>query len=145
MLEFTFTSEQSVAKAYAAKLRQYKEVMEALKAEGWKVELHVIIMGVRGWMPEHTWEALGQLGMSKSARQKLYEKLSELAVTSLIACVNTRRRLEARGEKDGTNKTTSGFVRFISDQKETKARTKQQEREQEHGGRKRRQPRKGEG
>ena len=145
LIEFTFTSEVSVAAAYAAKLAQYKEIIDALKQNGWRVQLHVLPMGVRGWMPEHTWDALGRLGVSRSRRQDLYERLSRLAVNSLTAINNTRRMLEIRGERDKTNKTKSGFHRFLQDKTEQAKLKRQENRTQAAGYRNRRRPRKGEG
>ena len=65
-------------RAQRNKINQYKEVMAALKAGGWRTELHTLVMGVRGWMPQHTWDALGRLGVPKRRRQALYERLSRL-------------------------------------------------------------------
>jgi len=149
LIEFTFTSEVSVAAAYAAKLAQYKEIIDTLTQNGWRVQLHILPMGVRGWMPEHTWDALGRLGVSRSRRQDLYERLSRLAVNSLTSINNTRRMLEIRGERDKTNKTNSGFQRFLQDKTE-QAKLKRQEKRQENrtqaaGYRNKRRPRKGEG
>jgi hypothetical protein len=129
LVEFTFTSEQSMVKAQLAKLRQYKEITEALEKNGWKVLLHTLVMGVRGWMPQHTWEELGRLGISKAKRKELYNKLSRLAVNSLISCVNTRRKMEVRGNREKTNKVESGFVRFTNDREvHRKAKAKEKKR-----------------
>ena len=149
-LEFTFTSEVSIVKAHRAKEKQYQEIIQALEEQGWKVELHIIIMGVKGWMPTHTWEALGKLGITKFRRQQLYKELSRLAVNSLISCINTRRKLESRGAREGTNKTESGFVRFNTDrakEKKEKRQTKYTTSNQKKNKnwRKQAQPKKGEG
>ena len=134
-----------MTKAYAAKQKQYMEVLEALKKNGWRVELHTLIMGVRGWMPEHTWEELGRLGVAKRRRQALYEDLSRRANEALITINSTRRRLELRGKRDETNKTESGFVRFTRDAIEKRKEKIQERKSAEKGYRNKKRPRKGEG
>ena len=145
LIEFTFTSEQAVPRAYARKTKQYKEIIETLTKNGWRVELHVLIMGVRGWMPQHTWDALGRLGVTKSRRQALYEGLSRRAVNALIACNNARRKWEVRGHRDQTNKTESGFVRFRTDQIERRKEKLKERKTAEKGYRNKKRPKKGEG
>ena len=147
LIEFTFTSERSMLRAERAKIKQYQEVMESIKKNGWRVELHTLIMGVRGWMPEHTWEGLGRLGVPKSRRQALYEKLSRLANTALISSINTRRKLEVRGDREKSNKTDSGFVRFINNRKEQRnaERKMAKQTKQTAGYKNRLRPKKGEG
>ena len=93
-------------------------------------------------MPEHTWDALGKLGIGKAARQNLYGRLSKLAINSFISCVNTRRREETRGSRDGKLKCESGYVRVMKDKAD---KSKEARKERTAGYRNKKRPRKGEG
>jgi hypothetical protein len=101
-------------------------------------------MGVRGWMPIHTWEEMGRLGITKAARKKLYTQMSILALNSLVTCVNTRRKQETVGQQDGSNINQSGYVRYMEDKNEEK-REQKEKKKHEAGYRVRQRPKKGEG
>ena len=101
-------------------------------------------MGVRGWMPKHTWDEMGCLGISKKTRKAIYSQLSILSVNSLVTCINTRRQEEKRGDRDNTNKVKSGYVRYLDDKKELR-KEKEQETKSAAGYRNKKRPKKGEG
>ena len=102
------------------KEKQYKEITEKLERNGFKWKLHIIVMGVRGWMPNHTWEAMSGAGLANKTRKILEQKLSELAVVQLHAIWLARRGAEVRRNKKGTLLCESGFIRHKKDKNEKK-------------------------
>ena len=132
-------------KAQRAKIKQYKEIIAAIRKAGFKVVLHTLIMGVRGWMPEHTWNELGRLGIPRVRRKKLYESLSRLAVQALVSSINLRRKLETRGDWQNTNKYKSGYVEFRETIANARREAKAKQKSDKARMRSRIRPKKGEG
>ena len=113
ILEYTCTSEAYLDQAAANKREQHKEIVQHLRNQGFIVQLHVLIMGVRGWMPEQTWSALETLGVAPMRRKKLYTKLSRLNTRRSVEIIWTRAALEQK-MKRRTNDLTRRHMPWAS-------------------------------
>ena len=113
ILEYTCTSEAYLDQAAANKREQHKEIVQHLRNQGFIVQLHVLIMGVRGWMPELTWTALETLGVAPMRRKKLYTKLSRLNIRRSVEIIWTRAALEQK-MKRRTNDPTRRHMPWAS-------------------------------
>ena len=94
LIEYTCTSEAYLDQAAINKHTQHEEIVTALSNKGWKVKLHIIIMGVRGWMPTNTWNELDILGIPPRRRAKLELHLSRLNIRRGVEIIWTRAKLE---------------------------------------------------
>jgi hypothetical protein len=94
ILEFTCTSEAYIDEATANKHKQHEEIVAHLRSNGWNVKLHVIVMGVRGWMPTATWDSLETLDVKGKRRQNLYLHLSRTIIRRSVEIVWLRPHLE---------------------------------------------------
>ena len=93
-IDVTYTSEASVLNAIQNKFAQYKELIDLVTRLGIKWTLHVIPLGVRGFIPHHTTKALTEIGMRSKERAVFKLAVSRMAKESAVGIVWSRRREE---------------------------------------------------
>ena len=93
-IDVTFTSEESVLNTIQNKFTQYKELIDLVTRLGIKWTLHVIPLGVRGFIPHHTTKALADIGLRSAERTAYKIAVGRMAKESAVGLVWSRRKAE---------------------------------------------------
>ena len=92
--DVTVVGEWRVAEAIRNKKKQYENLLKLAEDLGFKAKLHVIPVGVRGFMPVHTKRALKDLGVRLKDRKVFETKAGRIAKQSGVGIAWARRRSE---------------------------------------------------
>ena len=106
--DVTVTSENSVFEAITKKLEQYREPIAIAERNGYKAILHVIPIGVRGFIPHHTHRALNDLGLRPAEIHQFETDVGRITKEASVGLVWSRRRTEMNLTNAAT---TSGAYR----------------------------------
>jgi hypothetical protein len=108
-VDVTVTSESNVAEAIKRKKAQYEGLLAYCKSRNIKAHLHVIPVGLRGFIPHHTTKALTDLGLNGKARLEWERKVGRLLKESCVGLLWSRRAAEMAL---GNAHLVSGFYRY---------------------------------
>jgi hypothetical protein len=101
VVEVGYTSDTRWQQKLLAKREQHAHMIAEMRAAGWRVELHVVLVGRAGTVYKTGLRAALTLGMTAMAAKTLLTQLSIQAIGAMhdIACA--RRRLERRPQRAG--------------------------------------------
>ena len=94
VVEIGYTSEGRYHEKLAEKKAQHQQLQALLKASGFTVHVHEIILGSTGGIFEASMQALAALGIDKDRCKKLERKLHVHSILWLHTIVKKRRQLE---------------------------------------------------
>jgi ribonuclease HI len=107
--DVTVTSEKSVRQAIRRKRRQYVDLIAQAEALGYTATLHVLPIGVRGFIPHYTSAGLQELGIRSTDRKTLETAISRITRQACVGLLWTRRRTEMALPN---REMISGFYRY---------------------------------
>ena len=111
IVEIGYTSEGRYQEKLAEKQEQHRRLVELLKASGYEVHVHNIIVGSTGGIFKASMADLESLGISKERCKRLARKIHEHSIFWLHNIIRKRRQLEypilfRRGQRANTNYRT---------------------------------------
>lgn len=97
IIEVTYGSHTRYIDKIVEKTGQHDRLMDALRSEGWKVQYHIVVLGVAGTIFNNTVKILDDLQIPPAPRQTTLHALNRLAVQKIHEILVCRRRLEHEG------------------------------------------------
>ena len=69
IIEVGYANDWTWKKTMTSKQQGYQELLEHIRAQGWKAELKCLILGARGCVYQHTWDILKWIGIKGKEEQ----------------------------------------------------------------------------